>query len=299
MALGVVVPSPSWPLTLDPQQYPTPPVVTPQVETGAGAHGREGQLAGDGYRRRGLGRRPVTELTLVVFPPAIGDPVRRDAAAVTATRARRCERECPRDGHRGGAVCRRAVAELAEEAAPPAVGDAVRGKGAGVTVPGAEDLERQAAGDRHRRRAVRAQAAAELAADVASPAVGRSAGREAAGVLKARAHYLEAESARDGRRDQALIGRAVAGPPGLVRPPPARAAVGCAVRREAAGVPGARAQHREYEWRARRRGLGAGGKHEPAYPQGNEGPVSQPRPPSRGLQESSSPGSQKSRGRAF
>src|SRR5207249_10712743 len=129
-------------------------------------------------------------------------------------------------------------------------------------------------------------------------AVGGVAGGEAATVGRAGAQGAEADAWGTGggrRRRAAASGRAVPEPAVVVNPP----AVGCAVRREAAGVPVARAQHREYEWRARRGRLGAGGKHEPAYPQGNEGPVSQPRPPSRGLQESSSPGSQKSRGRAF
>src|SRR5207253_2088983 len=156
----------------------------------------------------------------VVFPPAIGDPVRSDAAAVTATRAHRCERESPRDGHRGGAVCRRAVAELAEEAAPPAVGDAVRGKGAGVTVPGADDLERQAAGELtggahpqerdaaghgHRSRGVGFQTDAELTALVFAPAVRGVAGREAAAVGRAGAQGAEADTwgSGDGHRRRA------------------------------------------------------------------------------------------------
>src|SRR6266496_6818436 len=132
----------------------------------------------DGDRCRALGRGAVAELAGLVLPPAIGEAVGREPAAVGP--AGRDETEGEPARHRGGSRHGRVVearAELVAAVGPPAPGGAGNRHRAGVSAARADLLERAAADHHGRGVAIATSIVAELAELILPPAGGRAGER--------------------------------------------------------------------------------------------------------------------------
>ncbi len=197
---------------------------TPALDPAAGGQGTGVQAArGDGadpagqsadvHRSQALGGGAVTELAVVVEPPALDPAAGCAGASVNVARGDGADPAGQSaDVHRREALGGGAVTELAVEVYAPALDPAASGAGAGVLGARRSDGSDPAgeSADVHRGQALGGGAVTELAEGVAAPALDPAAGGEGAGVIAARGDGADpAGQSADVHRREALGGGAV------------------------------------------------------------------------------------------
>ena len=159
-----------------------------------------------------LGGGAITQLAIVVIPPALGAPTADECAGVIPTCCHDTDTTAQAHYiHRCGALGGGAIAQLASGVIPPALHSSTSGECAGVRSAGSQGADAAAqANDIHRCTALGSSTIAQLSRGVPPPALGAPAAGECAGVVQACCQGNDAAAqAHDIDRGAALGGGAI------------------------------------------------------------------------------------------